>query len=292
MASFLASISAFAKARFRDPIIAILVTIGTGLLLSLPYYAFGLKSVVAYIWNTVFGAAASIYVQPMPLHDHVLFYLTGYYGTISLGQWLFAGGTIMFVATIIVLVEGNRTIVRRTLSNSSRFRTTYVAVTVPSFKGPHGYPFAALFMLIVAVTCVAIARRLPPAAAWAFCLGLISFSAWQWEWNFTRMHGLLDLNFADTRWQMLQQAFASIGDEADRKQFALTGHANYLNYSILAFEYLKKGRSPQLGSTRHSSANLIAIEQFSGQMSSSRSLRISLMSSPICQHRAHNFGQT
>jgi hypothetical protein len=146
-----------------------------------------------------------------------------------------------------VLIEGDRTEVRRLLLALFALGLTYLAVTAPNFKGPHGYPFAALFMVGVALACVAVVRRLPPAAAWAFCLSLIVFSGWQWEWTFTRMHGPLDPNFADTSQQMLHQAYASVGDHAEGKQFVVTASGNYLNYEIIAFEYLKKGRKPPPG---------------------------------------------
>lgn len=238
-AIFVSSLSAILHGNFKDPVRGAVVTLGTGILLSVPYYTFALRQVMDYIWTTAFGAESSIWVRPLPLRENILFYLTGDYGRASLGWWLFAS-PIIGASTIIVLWRSDRVLLRRSILIFSLVVITYLAVTIPTFKGPHGYPFAALVFVISAVASVALLQRMSKIVGSMLCCALLVFSAMQFSWPTPAV----PTEYAKSRWAMVQQALDAIGQNVSGKTFLLTTSGLYLNYSILAFEYYRKGLLP------------------------------------------------
>lgn len=238
-AAFLSSLRTLLRGNFRMPMRAAFVMFRTGLLLSLPYYAFALWRTIDYIWTTAFGAEASIWVQSIPLRDHLLFYLSGYYGRVSLGDWLYASPIVGF-CTVVVLWRVHRQLMWRSFLVLALIGITYLAVTIPSFKGPHGFPFAATLFVSTVIASVTLVRLVPNLARWTICMMLLAFSAWQFTWPTEATQP----RYVETRWSMVRQAFDAMGHEVTGKTFLLTTPAVYINYSILAFEYYRSGLVP------------------------------------------------
>lgn len=241
VAIFLASLGALLRRDFKGPARAALVTLGTGVLLSLPYYGFALGRIVDYIWTTAFGSGASIWVHPLPLRDQVLVYLTGNYGQMSLGAWLY-GSIVVGVCALVVLWRTERPLFNRALLVVAAIAITYLAVTIPSFKGPHGYPFAALVFVGAALASVILVRRVPAIYGWGISVALVAFSAWQFAWPSEAIKS----DYVESRWSMLHQAKDAMGHDVSGKRFLLTTSAVYLNYSVLAYEYYREGLVPPL----------------------------------------------
>jgi hypothetical protein len=178
-AMLLASFQSLGRRNFKAPALAILVTAGTGILISLPYYVLATRQVLDYIWTTAFGDQAYIWVKQISLRDHLLYYLTGRIGRTSLGLWLYAGLAIAILLLVMLWVARDRQTLRRAALVFGLLVIAYLGVTIPAFKGTHGLVFAALFLCITAVAALALVRRLPPALAWAACVLLLLFSASQ-----------------------------------------------------------------------------------------------------------------
>ncbi|MHC1728001.1 MAG: hypothetical protein AB9866_18695 [Syntrophobacteraceae bacterium] len=221
------------------------LTLAIGLLVSLPYYALALPRIVQYIWTVVYGAEAHIWVRTLSFREHILSYLTGYYGRLSLGCWLYAGVAIGVTAMSFLLAKGDASQRRCALLTLAAVVLTYLAVTIPTFKGPHGYPFAAIFMLSVATSLVVIAQKPLVQPHGVFCTVLVLFSAWQWEWNFPR---LIRMPFTAERAEgyrsMVSQAYAAMAKPSPGAQILQTISAGYINCSNISFEFLKRGMKP------------------------------------------------
>jgi hypothetical protein len=246
-AMLLASLPALRQRDIKTPLFACLVTAGTGVLISLPYYAVAFHQVVDYIWTTAFGAQASIWVKHIPLRDHLLYYLTGLVGANSLGLWLYAGPIIGIGAALVLWMRKDRDALYRAALVVVLVLLAYLTVTIPTFKGPHGLPFAALFLAATAVGAVALVRGLRQPLAWAACVALVLFSAWQFMWPFTRAHGVVDPAFAATRVKMLQEIVDVLGRDANGKLLYETTPLVYLNYSSIAFQNYTEGSTPPAG---------------------------------------------
>jgi hypothetical protein len=246
-AMLLAGLQAFWRREFMAWFAAAVMTGGVGVLFSLPYYMFTLSRVIDYIWRTAFGSQASIWVQQRPFKEQVLFYLTGYEGRNSIGSWLYMGMALGAGVLAMLWYSGDRRKFHHAALALAMILLTYVSVTIPEFKGPHGLSFAAIFFIAVALACVTLLSRLQGLLRWGLCLVLVVFSAWQFEWPFTRSHFVVRAEYAASRWAMLRQAFESIGENAIGKVFLLTTSSIYLNYNTLAFEYFVRGLTPPVG---------------------------------------------
>jgi hypothetical protein len=246
-AVLLSSLGSLLRGSFKDPVRAALVTLGTGVLLSAPYYSFTLKRVTDYIWTTAFGSEAAIWVRPLSTTEHELFYLTGEYGRMSLGPWLYAS-IVIGICALLLLRLYERTLFRRSMLVLSLVVVTYLAVTIPSFKGPHGFPFAALIFVTAAVASVILVRSLPAICGWAISVLLVIFSAWQFSWPTPATNSA----YVDSRWSMVRQALEAVGHDTTGKIFLLTTSGLYLNHSILAFEYYRAGQTPPVSDNTQS----------------------------------------
>jgi hypothetical protein len=243
----LASLKALRQRDLKSPILAGFITTVTGLLVSLPYYALAFQQTIDYIWTTAFGAQASIWVKHIPLRDSLLYYLTGLVGASSLGSWLYVAPVIWAAAVLVLWLQRDEDALYRAGLVAIIVVLAYLAVTIPTFKGPHGLPFAALFLATTAVASIALIRRLPPVLAWSACTLLLIFSAWQFTWTYTRDHGAANSEFAATRWTLLHEAINAIGNTSDRTLLYETTPLSSVNYSTIAFQDYVEGRVPPIG---------------------------------------------
>ncbi|HEX4569436.1 MAG TPA: hypothetical protein VH184_03340 [Dongiaceae bacterium] len=258
-AMLLASLQALRQWNIKTAATAGLVTMGTGILISLPYYALELGHVLDYIWTTAFGAEAKIWVEQRSLRDHVLFYLIGPIGTRSLGLWLYAGPVIAAALVLRLRASGDWKALHRTGLTIALIVLAYLGVTIPAFKGVHGLVFAALFLTATAVGTVVLVRRLPRPLAWSVCIALLLFSAWQFMWPYTRARGApADPVLAASRWGMLHKAVSALGEGTEATIFYETTPLLYLNYSTVAFQDYVEGRIPPSPAT---GALIVDLEQ-------------------------------
>jgi hypothetical protein len=243
-AMFFASLPDFYRGNWRRPLVAGLFTLAVALILAAPYYIIAWRHVVDYIWTTAFGSEAAIWVQPLPFVESALYYLTGPTGKESLGTWLWLGGSIGLAALVAIWIHRCRTMTVKAVQVLAMVVIAYLAVTIPTFKGPHGLPFAALFLVAVAVAGVVVASALPRPAAWVFC-GLVAIvSVFQFQWPTARPYGSKDPTYAATRWDMVHQAYAAMDHDAVGKTILLTTSAVFLNPTILELEYFRHGLMP------------------------------------------------
>jgi hypothetical protein len=243
-AMFFAALPSFAHRQWRGPIVAGLCTTVVAIILASPYYIVAWRHVVDYIWTTVFGSEAAIWVKPLPLRESILFYLTGPTGRVSLGAWLYLGGIIGVSALVLACATRRRTAAVKAVQILAMVAVVYLAVTIPTFKGPHGLPFAAIFLCAAALAAVHVATWLPKRAAWTFCIAVAVLSAAQFQWPYTRLRGAADAHYAETRWDMVREAFSAIGPDTSGKTILLTTSGFFLNPSVLEFEYYKRGLAP------------------------------------------------
>jgi hypothetical protein len=243
-AMLLASLRSLRRRDIRTPIFAALVTTATGIVISLPYYAIAFHDVVDYIWTTAFGSQASVWVKQISLREHLLYYLTGAIGASSLGLWLYVGAAIGVAAVATFWWRGDRSALYRAALVVGMVALGYLAVTIPTFKGPHGLPFAALFLGATAIGAVSLIRRLPSPLAWGTCVLLLLFSAWQFAWPYVRDHGAANPVFAASRWKMLHEIVDAIGDKETGGIFYNTTPVLYLNDYTIAFQQYAEGRLP------------------------------------------------
>jgi hypothetical protein len=255
-AMFLASLPSFIRRDLKQPVIAGVVTTGVATAVALPYYVLAWRHVVNYIWNTVFGAQASIWVRKQPLIDHVLYYLTGPTGSVSLGVWLYIGIAIGGVVLIMVWRTGSRAMAIRTSLVAAMVLVTYLAVTIPTFKGPHGLPFSAVFLCSTAVAAVVLVKRLPRFAGWALCISIATASLIQFQWPYARVSTPVEAAYAASRWEMLRQTFEATGPNASGKSMLLTTSAVFVNPTALQFEYYRRGLTPPNTSSVQELGNL------------------------------------
>jgi hypothetical protein len=241
-AMFLASCPFFFFRKFARPIAALVITTSVALAIALPYYLVAWHHVLNYIWTTIFGTEASIWVRPLPFRDHVLFYLTGETGRTSLGKWLYVGAAVGIAALWTLWLRAPRHVAVRASLTAAMVVVSYLAVTIPSFKGPHGLPFAAIFLCAVALATVELSMRLPRPTAWAFGVLLTVFSFWQFQWPYAGEP--VDSDFARSRWEIVDKAFQAIKSDAVGKVFMLTTSAVYINPSVLELEFHKQGLWP------------------------------------------------
>jgi hypothetical protein len=249
-AMLMASLQALRQQDIKVAATAGLVTLGTGILISLPYYALELGHVLDYVWTTAFGEQAEIWVKQRSLHDHLLYYLTGPIGARSLGLWLYAGAVIGAALVLRLRVSGDRKALHREGLTIVLIVLAYLGVTIPAFKGAHGLVFAALFLTATALGTVVLVRRLSRPLAWSVCVALLLFSAWQFMWPYTRAQGApADPAFAASRWDMLHKAVAALGEGSEATVFYETTPLLYLNYSTVAFQDYVDGRVPPRSDT-------------------------------------------
>ncbi|ARP84091.1 hypothetical protein CAL12_26930 [Bordetella genomosp. 8] len=243
-AMFFAALPALRRREWRGVIRAGAVTMGVGLLLAAPYYVLAWRHVVDYIWTTAFGSEAAIWVQPLPFLAGVLYYLTGPTGAESLGPWLWLGVGIGIAALLILLSRRHRSMAMTAAQVVAIVVIAYLAVTIPSFKGPHGLPFAAVFLCAAALAAVFVATALPRIARLVFCVLLAGLSISQFHWRAPQPYGNPDPLYGASRWEMVHEAFQAMDHNAVGKTILLTTSAVFVNPTILEIEYFRRGLMP------------------------------------------------
>ena len=237
----LASVTAIRKRQFLKVVAAGATMFSAAALIALPYYAYSLDTIVSYIHTVVFGSQADIWVHPLPLAESLKFYLTGYYGKISIGWWLYGGIVIGFIAIALLFAQSEQVALRQSLGVVALLLLTYAAVTIPTFKGPHGFPFAAMVFVAVSLALTVIARTLPRAIATAFCGLALIVSVWQFEWQFTKDNYYVTTALSNHKRALVSDLNKAIGSDLDNKTIFFSTSSAFSNFSTLEFEYHRSG---------------------------------------------------
>ncbi len=168
------------------------------------------------------------------------------YGKQTLGGWLYIGPALGVVALYMAFLMWNKRVLRQVALVGALVVGAYLAVTVPEFKGPHGYPFAAIFLAASGLAAIVVARGLTPILSWIFCAALLLGSLWQFAWQFQASHdrGFVDARYAKSRWAIVDAVVNFIGYGADGLTIYQGVPSNYLNEATIRFEYQKRGEVP------------------------------------------------
>jgi hypothetical protein len=237
----LASLSAIRKREFLKVISAGAAMFAVAVLIALPYYAFSFDTIVSYIHTVMFGSQADIWVHPLPPTEALGFYLTGYYGQISIGWWLYGGIVVGFLALILLFLKSDTMGLRASLRVIALLIVTYAAVTIPTFKGPHGFPFAAMVLVAVSLALIVVARKLPRVIATSFCGFALIVSLWQFEWQFTKDNSYVTIDLSSRRRAVVAEILNIIGNNVKDKNILFSTSSNFSNFSTLDFEYKQRG---------------------------------------------------
>lgn len=142
-------------------------------LFALPHFAFAAPTIIGYILTTMFSEQAKVWVEPMPLRDTMLYYLTGR-GSISLGSWLgmTAASWIAFLALLLKFHTG----LYRAACVVALVAFTYAVVTATGNKTPFlGIAFPAFLIASMAAVWLFLAWRLPWQITGIMTAALLAF---------------------------------------------------------------------------------------------------------------------
>lgn len=148
-------------------------TWGLAILLALPHFIFAASGVIGYILRTMFSPEAKVWVEPMPLRDTMLYYLTGR-GSISLGSWLgiIATSWIAFLGLLLKFHSG----LYRAACVVALVAFTYAVVAATGNKTPFlGIAFPAFLIASMAAVWLFLAWRLPSQSMTAITVVLLAF---------------------------------------------------------------------------------------------------------------------
>ena len=223
-AMLLASLRHLYRRELWEPMLAMIVTVGTAVVLSLPYYFLKLSETLTYIWQIALGPQAHVWYICNIFTDHLLFYLIGLYGGQSLGDWLYVGMLLGALIFFVAWRSRDRVSMLKAGHVVVLILVAYMAVTVPALKGPHGFPFAAIFLGGLALSCVTLADRLGRMLGWALCIVLVAFAVWQFKWDYQLSYPgrLITADFAQSRWSMIDEAMKALGPDVAGKRLLQT----------------------------------------------------------------------
>ena len=236
----LASLSAIRKRQFLKVIAAGATMFGVAMIIALPYYAFSLDTIISYIHTVVFGSQAELWVHPLPLAESLKFYLTGHYGKISIGWWLWGGAIIGAIAFTLLLFGSEKLGFQKSLLVIMLLLITYAVVTGMTFKGPHGLPFAAMVLVAVSLALMIVTRRLPPVSATVFCGFALIVSLWQFQWPAPQENYVTSARSSHKR-ALVSDIIDKIGSDIVNKTILFSTSSAFSNFSTLEFEYHRNG---------------------------------------------------
>lgn len=99
--------------RLEPLAISVAQTVGAAVLVPLPFYAFQLRQIIAYIWEPIFGSTKDLWATPLTPREHVLYYLTGEGGSLMLSSHLYLLGAILVAGFALAIVFSRRDVVVR-----------------------------------------------------------------------------------------------------------------------------------------------------------------------------------
>lgn len=107
------------------------------LIVSLPYYIFGLKDTVKYIYQNQFVDLVKIWgMTPLPFLERINYYLSGQGGAMMMKNWLYLWLFLAIVSCLILIVEKSWKKYARLLSLGVTIFLSYLIVTLSDHKTP------------------------------------------------------------------------------------------------------------------------------------------------------------
>ncbi len=254
--AWLVAFAPLLKARHvRMPIVSGVRILATGTVLALPYYWFAGRQTVEYIRSTL-GVNAAIWVKHMSLRHHALYYLTGDAGHYTLGPWVYACMALCVVAGVAEYWWPRMASRRAVLSAFAILAASYLAVTLPTFKGPHGIVFAATLICLAALSAIALTLRLSKWGGLGLCLGICVFAIAKFSWYpyadmshpgpYAVVFGPEEIDWSH---RQLHALYEACGPDAGGKRMLQLSQTYYINTASLSFEYRQHWQTPPVPSS-------------------------------------------
>jgi hypothetical protein len=245
VAFLLASVPHVVRKEWRLLCEAWLVTGLLGVLVALPHYYIAATSILTYIWDVVFGAQAEIWTRPVPFWQSAKFYFVDpNYGWPVLGYWYIPTLFVGLVAVVARWVRSEPLLWSRCVAPALLLLATYLLVTIPSFKGPHGFVFAALLISTAALGSVYLTAVLPKPVAWVMPVAILLFGITTFVWPFQLRGGQPEHKFMASQTEILDRAFSAIEVLDGGKVLLETTPSLYLNYTNIALKAYQEGQKP------------------------------------------------
>ena len=137
-----------------------LVTLGVIAAVGAPYWFFGFARTVEYIRYHMLGEGQRMWVRPLSVPDHILYYISGEGGRMMLGHWAWPLALAWVLAVVLGYRGRRHARGRRLLGLCAAAAVAYVISTANLVKQEFfGLPFQFLLVFIAAE----LLRRLPGA---------------------------------------------------------------------------------------------------------------------------------
>jgi hypothetical protein len=234
-AVFLASIGSLVKGEVVGVIKAGVTTFGIGIALVLPHYIPSFGTLIEYINNVIFGSGGDIWIHSLPLWDSLTFYLTGYYGRISVGWWLYLAVAVALGCFALFVARRDYSRLAIAARLVAFVVISYIAVTLPTFKGPHGFSFAASLLVATILGCAVILRTVPRPIGSALGLATVAASLAAFNWPFAVAQHQVTFEEARTRHDMVGAIVQTLGEDLESKRVLFSTSTNYTNAYVVEF---------------------------------------------------------
>ena len=241
----------------RDFLRANLLFATATILLALPYYVFGLRTIIDYLVSNVFGAPKSIWASKLTPIEHANYYLWGIGGQMMMGPWL--------MITVALLVSAG-VLQYRWLKNNwlsvaavaAWGLVAYLLVTLPSTKSP--FIGAIVSCTILLLFILALASILAKASEWvaqgssgvgqvlksSLCAGLAIFAIATFNWHRFystggRYTSIENHTISAKRFELIDKVVDEMAHSGHSIALYMPTITAYLNGPVFQFAFLQRG---------------------------------------------------
>lgn len=244
------------------------ITVGSAIIIALPYYVVGLKPIISYIYNNTLDDRAIVWGAPLPLPERLTYYLTGPGAQASVGWWLYVSLAALFFTVGWSMAMGRWSILYRIGSAFLSAASAYSILTFIDNKTPYiglgftAFIFVGLLSAMIWFCRLALSLKYP---AIAFCavFGVLVFAMTTTslipfqsvyiknvikELSFgSKQQNIRDLRQAaaiqQTTLQAVVDALAARPDLRSKTVY-LGLISDYINFRTLTFMLMEKGALP------------------------------------------------
>jgi hypothetical protein len=226
---------------------ACLIVAGLAILIAGPHYVLGLKNLVWYYREVIFGPGAAVWTPQISRTDKALYYLTGPGSLPSLGRWVYISP--LTLAVPIVLSIRRHALAWQAWIVVILALIAYAVVTLPGNKSPYlgvifpGYVAGAIVVSAAYGLRSLYFRKMTGAAHIAAIL-LLCFAAYAYRTPWLLLNGtVLPPYIAASRLQVIDEAaqFFKLDPDLARKTVMLAQIGQYTNGESLIFKLLQDG---------------------------------------------------
>ncbi len=221
-------------------------TLAIAALVGLPYYAFGWRHVMNYIYVNTLGSQAHIWNVKLSFSEHALYYLTGDGGAVATGHWLYIW-LIAAAAAFFLAPQSTRPKLWRT---AAVIIACYLTVSIPAHKSPFigvslsAYLLVTLTAMMAAASHFLLQRGRRAVLLLALCALVLG--------------GIFDLGpalrlregvvvapaYAETQWRVLNEVADVIAPVAKKGGLMQTAISQYLSGGQLSYVLWRRGVIP------------------------------------------------